>query len=118
MQREPEPERKPDSTRTNRVWAQLVDMFGNGWYREHGDDPGTLWSQAIWSLTDDQIKCGLVNLGNDDIAFPPNLSQFVSACKRKPIKVEWVKSTQITDQRVRGKMSYSDWKKLNGVSDE
>ena len=105
-------------TRPSKVWVQLAEMFGKGFYRENGDSPPTLWQQAVWSLTDDQIKNGLVHLGNGDLAFPPNLSQFVSACKRKPIKVEWVASTQIEDQRVRGKMPYAEWKKLNGVSDE
>ena len=113
----PEPERPQDSTRPMRVWAQLVDMFGNAWYREHGENPGTTWQQAVWALTDNQIKAGLVNLGNSALQFPPNLSQFVSACKKPLPKAEWVKTTLIEDQRPRGKMPFSEWKRLNGVED-
>ena len=108
-------EPKQDLTRPARVWLQLAEMFSKAFLRENGDEPSMLWQQAIWRLTDDQIKWGLACLGNDDLAFPPNLSQFVSACKREKPKDAWVKTTLIEDQRPRGRMSYEDWKKENGV---
>ncbi len=54
--------------------------------RENGDEPPQLWRQAVARLTEGEIKTGLANLANDNLSFPANLSQFVSACKRaKPI---------------------------------
>jgi len=61
-------------------------MFSKAFFRENGESPPLLWGKAIARLTDAQISEGLANLGNDGLSFPPNLSQFVAACKRqKPI---------------------------------
>ena len=102
-----------DSTRPEKVWVQLAEMFGNAFMRENGDTPTTLWKQAVWRLTNKQISAGLANLGNEGLAFPPNLSQFVAACKRPAPKKEWVKSTAIEDKRIPGKMSMAEWLKKN-----
>lgn len=67
-----------------KVWAQLGEMFGKAFYREHGDEPTTLWQQAISRLTDAQLSRGLANLANDGLEFPANLPQFVAACKKLP----------------------------------
>ena len=109
----PETERPQDLTRPMKVWVQLADMFGKSFHREHGEKPGELWKQAVWRLTDVQIASGLANLGNDDLAFAPNCSQFVAACKRKPVKVDWVKTTAIEDKREPGKMPFAEWKESN-----
>lgn len=80
----PEYEKKPDSTRALKVWAQLAEMFGKAFYREHGDEPAALWQQAISRLSDTQLVRGLANIANDGLEFPPNLPQFLAACKRLP----------------------------------
>lgn len=85
----PETDSKPDSTRALKVWVQLAEMFGKAFYRENGDTPQKLWTQAIGRLTDDQLKHGLANLGNDGLAYPPNLSQFVVACKKPKTAGHW-----------------------------
>jgi len=64
--------------------VQLAEMFGKSFYREMGDEPTVLWTQAIAGLRDDQLVLGLKNLAQDNLSFPPNLSQFVSACQRVP----------------------------------
>jgi hypothetical protein len=84
-------------------------MFGNAFLRENGDEPPMLWKQAVWRLTDNQIKAGLANIGNDGLTFPPNLSQFVMACNKPAPKKEWVKSTLIEDKRESGHMSRAEW---------
>ena len=111
----PKTERPQDSTRVMKVWVSLAEMFSKAFYRENGDAPPMLWQQAVWKLTDDEIRAGLANLGNDDLKFPPNLSMFVSACKRPPPRKHWVKTTAIEDKREPGRMPYAEWKRLNGV---
>lgn len=100
----PTSEARQDSTRVPKVWLQLVELFGKAFIREHGDEPGPLWSQAIHKLRDDQIATGLANLANDDLSFPPNLSMFVSACKRvevhQPTRTTYLPAPQM-DRRVR-----------------
>jgi hypothetical protein len=98
-----------------KVWVQLADMFAKAFIRENGESPSILWKQAVWALTDEQIANGLANLGNADLSFPPNLSQFVSACKKQPPRKGWVKSTAIEDKREPGRMPFAEWKRLNGV---
>ena len=81
MQGEPETRSAPDSTRPDKVWLQLADLFGNAHYREHGESPGPLWKEAIWKLTDVELARGLNNLAGQELKFPVNLPQFVTACK-------------------------------------
>ncbi len=66
------------------VWQALTEMFGTPFLSSFGETPPTSWALAISRLTNDQIKRGLTNLGNDARSFPPNLSEFVDACKRLP----------------------------------
>ena len=80
----PAPESQQDSRRPLKVWAQLAELFGKAFYREHGETPSPLWVMAIARLTDQQMARGLASLANDGLEFPSNLSQFVAACKRLP----------------------------------
>ena len=64
-------------------------MFSNAFLRENGDEPPKLWVQAIAKLSDQQIARGLADLGNQGLAFPPNLSQFIAACKKPPPPLHW-----------------------------
>ena len=104
---------EPDSTRACRVWAQLAEIFGKAFYREHGETPGNLWVVAIEKLTDKEIRTGLANIANDSLAFPANLSQFVSACKHVPESRPWIKPNKnmglVEDKRERGRMSRLEW---------
>ena len=79
-----ETELQPDSTRSMRIWVQLAEMFGKAFYREMGSEPSSLWTTIISRLSDEQLTRGLKNLANDNLSFPPNLSQFASACNRIP----------------------------------
>ena len=85
----PVSENAQDSTRPAKVWVQLAEMFSNAFLRENGDEPPKLWQQAVWRLTDAQIATGLAELGNQGLSFPPNLSQFIKACKTPPKPGHW-----------------------------
>ncbi len=105
---------KPDLVRPLRLWSQLAQMFGNGFLRENGDEPSRLWVHAVARLTDEQLANGLANLGNDGLTFPPNLSQFVFACKREKEQRPWANQPkQIEDHRPRGRMSRKEWTEKN-----
>ena len=88
-------------------------MFSKAFFRENGDNPPSLWHQAFARLTDKQITTGLANLGNDGLKFPPNLSQFLEACKREKLKAPYWNTPRIEHQRPSGNLSLADWKKLN-----
>lgn len=92
-------------------------MFSKAFLRENGDEPPSLWKQAIWKLTDDEIINGLANLANDDLSFPPNLSQFVSACRRERdiAKPPYWDAPKLEDKRESGRMSLAEWKKQNDL---
>lgn len=75
--------------RAKRVWVQLVEMFGKSVFREYGDNPPSLWVQAIAKLSDKELSKGLANLGNAGLEFPPNLSQFIGACRKAEPLAPW-----------------------------
>ncbi len=94
----PESERPQDSSRALKVWAQLGELFGKAFYRENGVEPAGLWVQTIGRLADGQLATGLANLGNAGLSFPPNLSQFIEACKREaPVRQLGVKLLPLPD---------------------
>lgn len=79
-----ETDKRQDSARASKVWVQLGEMFGRAFYREMGNEPPSLWVSFIEHLSDEAICRGLKNLADEDFKFPPNLSQFKSACGRVP----------------------------------
>ena len=113
----PESRPAPDLARPNKVWAQLAELFGKAFYREHGEFPGSLWQQAISRLTDQQLSIGLANLGNDGLQFPPNLSMFIEACKRQaPVRQLGVKLLPLTvdQQQKDAEKAWADMERLAG----
>ena len=112
-------EKERDSTRPFKVWAQLTEMFGNAFLRENDDEPPDCWIAAIDMLADAQISTGLANLGNDELTFPPNLSQFNGACKRQnPVRRLGVKCLPMSDdEKVKNdEKAWRDMEKLAGRS--
>ena len=106
-----------DCKRAEKVWVQLSELFGKAHYRESGNTPPNLWIQAIKSLSDAQLMAGLANLGNDGLSFPPNLSQFIAACKRsKPVRQLGVKLLPMSDseKKVNADKAWADMERLSG----
>ncbi len=96
------------------MWLQMAKLFGKSFYREHGEKPNSLWVQAVARLQDHEIKKGLVNLAQDGLEFPANLSQFVAACQRsEPVRQLGVK--YLEDSRNPGTMSLEDWRRQNDL---
>ena len=113
----PETERPRGSNRPMLVWVSLADLFGRAFHREHGENPGTLWQEAIWKLTDKEISRGLTNLAEDGLEFPPNYSQFVAACRKitaEAISPPYWNAPRIEDQRKSDRMPYREWLQREG----
>ena len=91
-------------------------MFGSAFYREHSDMPLKLWRHAFAKLSDAQIATGLANLGNDNLAFPPNLSQFVSACKRTTRSAYGVKALPDLSDDARKREADKAWEYMESLA--
>lgn len=68
--------------RANRVWASLTAVFGDRFSREFGSEPSAEWAAAVAGLRDIEITNGLKRLAEEGRAHPPNLSEFVAACRK------------------------------------
>lgn len=112
-------EQKPDSNKLALVWLRLGQLYGRGLYREHGEEPNELWSAAIHKLSDDEIRRGFTRLADMAMSFPPNVGQFVDACKHIPESRPWSNPNQnmglVEDQREPGTKSFAQWKKENDL---
>jgi len=101
-----------------RIWVQLAEKFGKAFYRENDQTPPKLWRQAFSKLTDKQVANGLADLGNQALAFPPNLSQFIAACKReKPSPPYWnALPPPDYDKDAEAEKAWADMERLAGRS--
>jgi len=70
------------SARHKRVWAVLVQCFGQNLLTSYGETCPALWCARIDELEDWEIKRGLDRLSKAPSAFPPTLGQFWDACKQ------------------------------------
>ncbi len=82
------------------MWQALAEMFGRVFVASYGSVPPTTWEQAIHRLSNDQISRGLAAIADDGRKFPPNLSEFVSACQTIP------------ERRFNGVEDKTDYKRL------
>ena len=102
-----------ESKRAAKVWTAMAEMFGNSFFMQFGESPPSVWMAQVEKLSDDEVRRGLTNIAEADMRFPPNLTQFIAACKRLP-PVRQLGVPQIEDKRPPGRMSYAEWKRKNG----
>lgn len=81
------------------VWRRLTECFGTAFVQQFGDVPPRMWIRAIASLTDEQIARGLDAIAKSDRPFPPNLSQFVGACRPSSPRYLGVPETPLDIER-------------------
>lgn len=62
-----------------------MEIFGPGFLTAYGDKPSPLWTSAVGSLSDDECRAGLAAIAKQGRDYPANLSQFMAACKSKPL---------------------------------
>ncbi len=92
----------------------MAEMFGNMFLMQFGESPPSVWMAQVEKLTDEEIRRGLTNIAGDNLKFPPNLSQFIAACKRLP-PVRKLGVPVIEDKRPPGRMPFAEWKKKNDL---
>lgn len=71
-----------DSERSAQVWNALTEMYGNAFVSSYGEQPTRIWAEAISSLNDRELQRGFKRLVEEVRTFPPNVSEFVHACKQ------------------------------------
>lgn len=69
--------------RALRVWDRMQEMFGNTFTTQYGHVPLLTWTQAIDSLSDEQLFRGLRAVAMSGDTFPPTLPKFVALCRNE-----------------------------------
>lgn len=65
----------------------MKQLYGAGAFTAaYGEVPAPVWVAAITNLTDDECRAGLGRLAKQSREYPANLTQFVEACKPKPVR--------------------------------
>lgn len=67
--------------RANLVWNGLVEVYGRQFVDSYGTSPPALWVEAIGGMTDKQLRLSFLALIKSGRKYPPNLSEFVAACR-------------------------------------
>lgn len=93
----------------------MAEMFGNSFLTQYGSEPPSVWVAQIEMLQDHEIRSGLNDIAGSNLSFPPNLSQFISSCKKlQPSKAGYWGAPRIEDQRKSGRMPYREWLQREG----
>lgn len=64
-----------------RVWSAMAELYGPAFAAAYGDVPSPIWLAAISGLTEADLGRGFTTLAKQPREFPPNLTQFVDACR-------------------------------------
>lgn len=64
----------------------MTEIYGTAFLVAYGDAPPRIWEAAIAGLTDAECRDGISRLAHEKRQYPANLTEFVEACKRKPIR--------------------------------
>jgi len=59
----------------------MIQMFGTAFSSAYGDSPTPIWLSAITGLSDAECAEGFQRLATEGREYPPNLTQFVAACR-------------------------------------
>jgi hypothetical protein len=78
----------------------MVEIYGNAFTASYGDTPGEIWMAAIADLSEAELGRGFTTLSKQEREFPPNLTQFVAAC-RPPISSPRFLGTPTTPDEIR-----------------
>jgi hypothetical protein len=74
--------REKSSTASRKIaafWRMMLDLFGQRWVTNYGQEPSPLWTSAIETLTAKEIKAGIRQLLTRGAAHPPTLPEFIDA---------------------------------------
>jgi hypothetical protein len=60
----------------------MKQMFGTAFTTAYGDQPSAIWLDGIAGLTDEQCAAGFRLLRKELRRYPPNLTEFIAACRQ------------------------------------
>jgi len=64
-----------------KFWARMAEMYGHKWTSSYGETPTELWSKALFALSAEQIRTGLLKCLTNGEAWPPSAPEFVAMCR-------------------------------------
>ena len=95
--------------RARRVWARMLQWYGDRFSEQYGAEPNESWRSAIARASDDEVGGALTQVRSQYLAFPPTLPQFEAAIRaqRRPVN-EIPISTRLTEH-VMDHFRMTDW---------
>jgi hypothetical protein len=81
------------------VWESMRLLYGASFGQTYGTDPNPLWVEAIGELTNEQCGDGFRRLRSEPRKFPPNLTEFIAACKPKDAGVRYLGVPMTEEER-------------------
>lgn len=73
-------DRAQQGDNAEKVWAAMIEMYGEQFVKLHGAKPSALWSKFIKDLPAERIKRGLRVTMQRNTEFPPSLPSFLTYC--------------------------------------
>ena len=73
-------ERAHTGDNADKVWAVLIEMYGEQFVKLHGAKPSQLWIKFLRDLPGERIKRGLRITMERNTEFPPSLPSFLTNC--------------------------------------
>lgn len=86
--------------------------YGHLWPHNSAED-AAIWLRRLGGYSQRDIMLAADRMPKMYPDHPPTIGQFDVAVGGER---QWIKPTAIADNRERGRMSYAEWKKLNGVT--
>lgn len=75
------------------LWVTMIDIFGNGWVSQWGDDPdsptGAVWAKGLAGMRAEDIRTGVSACVTAGGKWPPTLPEFRARCLRIPSFAEF-----------------------------
>ena len=70
----------------DRLWLRMTEIYGHKWTSAYGDKPLTIWANALGRFDNNQLKTGLEKMLENNIEWPPTLTEFMALCKPERIE--------------------------------
>lgn len=95
------------------VWTAMSQIYGNRWIIDQGESPSPIWAAKLTNLSRAEIEHGINKLLDSNLAYTPNLSQFLGFCKIEFVEDVYKREreTQIYLENIRNKQKTDSVKK-------
>lgn len=109
------------------MWLRMIEIYGNQWATQYGDEPNDAWCRILSDATPDDIARGLNGLVDRKNEWPPNAAEFRKLCQKPTISPTGINSAaylpyvkpkrasatdvQKPEQKVRGLQSLASLRK-------